>query len=837
MDLKAVVIAGGEGTRLRPLTSNQPKPMVPVFNKPVMEYALDLLKKHSVTDVVITLQFLPQLIKNYFGEGNDLGMNLNYSIEEEPLGTAGSVKKAEEYLRDDTFVVLSGDVITDFDLTALINFHTEKKALATLALVHSQNPLEFGIVIIDEEHRVQRFLEKPTWGQVFSDTINTGVYVLEPEVLKLIPTDRPFDFSKELFPLILESGEPLFGYVAEGYWSDIGNFEQYLDTHHDLLEGKARIEPPGIKMSGDIWIGEGAVIHPKAELKGPVFVGQYARVESGAQLGTHTVVGNNVVLMDNSHVERSIIWDNSYIGGQTRIHRAVVGKKCDIKNGARLEQGVVVGDECIVGENSVINHNVKVYPFKRIEPGAVVNKSIIWESRGMQTLFGQEGVNGLINVDITPDLAMRLAMAYATGLEKGASVVTSRDTSRASRLVKRAMIAGLNTSGVNCQDLRVAPTPINRFNIISARCAGGIHVRVASHDPQSLEIKFFDSQGIDINAGEQRSIERYFFREDFRRAFYTELGEIVFPARMLEFYTNGLLRIADKEIIREAKFRLVIDCAFTSAALIMPNIIGKLGAEMILLNATTDETKVGLTPEEFSRATEELSRTVKLFSADLGVLITDGCEGLRIVDENGQQISTNDALHLMVSLIGRFESKKGRMVVPLTASRVVEEIASAHGRKVKRTKLSSQALMEATLHRDTAFAGTQTGSYIFPQFLPAFDSIMSFCKLLEYLARSKSSMSELHAALPRYHMANRDVYCPWDRKGQVMRRLVEKFKDHEMDLTDGIKIFEQQDSGTWFLVLPDAEEPVVHLFVEADTRRDTEEKMAGHVDFLKAMLG
>lgn len=810
--------------------------MVPVFNKPVMEYALDLLKNHGITDTVITLQFLPQLIKNYFGEGDDLGMNLNYSIEEEPLGTAGSVKKAEEYLKDDTFLVLSGDVITDFDLTALVDFHKKKRALATLALVHSENPREFGIVIIDDDQRVQRFLEKPTWGQVFSDTINTGIYVLEPEVLRLIPKDRPFDFSKELFPQILGSGDPLFGYVADGYWSDIGNLEQYLQTHHELLEGAAEISPPGIRMGSDIWIGEGAVIHPKADLTGPVFVGQYARVEHGAEVGSHTVIGNNVVLMENSHVERSIVWDNSYIGSQTRIHRAVVGKKCDIKNGTRLEQGVVVGDECIVGDNAVISHDVKIYPFKRIEPGAVVNTSIIWESRGMQTLFGQEGVTGLINVDITPDLAIRLAMAYATTLEKGASVVTSRDTSRAARLIKRAIIAGLNTSGVNCQDLRIAPTPVNRFNIISARCAGGIHVRVASNDPQSLELKFFDSQGIDIGEGTQRSIERYFFREDFRRAFYTELGEIVFPARMLEFYTNGLLRIVDKETIRKAGFRLVVDCAFTSASLILPNILGKLGGEVILLNAATDETKVGLTADEFNRALEELGRTVNLFQADMGILVTGDAEGLRIVDEQGDQILPNDALHLMIDLVGRFDKKKGKLVVPLTASKVVEDIAARHGRKVRRTKLSTQALMEAALHRDNAFAGTQGGSYIFPQFLPGFDALISFCKLLEYLAEAGSPLSELRAALPEYYLTDKDIYCPWEQKGAVMRRMMEKFRGQEVELSDGIKVFGPNDSGGWLLVLPDAEEPVVHLFAEGDSQQGAEAKISEEADVLQEIL-
>src|SRR6266498_2333641 len=212
--VKAVVMAGGEGTRLRPLTSNQPKPMVPIVGKPCMEHILELLKAHGMEDVLVTVAFLPQSIRSYFGDGETLGMQIGYSVEESPLGTAGSVRLASDKL-DDTFLVISGDALCDVDLSSLIAFHREREAAVTIGLKSVDNPLEFGIVVTDEEGRIERFLEKPSWGQVFSDTINTGIYVLEPEVLKHVPTDRPYDFSKELFPLLLEMGRPLYGYVFD----------------------------------------------------------------------------------------------------------------------------------------------------------------------------------------------------------------------------------------------------------------------------------------------------------------------------------------------------------------------------------------------------------------------------------------------------------------------------------------------------------------------------------------------------------------------------------------------------------------------------------------------
>src|SRR5918999_503987 len=238
--VRAVVMAGGEGTRLRPLTSNQPKPMVSIVGKPCMEHILELLRRHGFEDVVVTVAFLPQAIRGYFGDGESMGLNIEYSVEETPLGTAGSVRLASGKL-DDTFLVISGDALCDIDLGALVAFHREKGAAATIGLVSVDNPLDFGIVVTDEDGRIERFLEKPSWGQVFSDTVNTGIYVLEPEVLRHVPTDRPYDFSKELFPLLLEMGRPLYGHVCEGYWLDIGNLDQYRQGDFDAPRARRAV--------------------------------------------------------------------------------------------------------------------------------------------------------------------------------------------------------------------------------------------------------------------------------------------------------------------------------------------------------------------------------------------------------------------------------------------------------------------------------------------------------------------------------------------------------------------------------------------------------------------
>ncbi len=352
--MKAVVMAGGEGTRLRPLTSNQPKPMVPIVGKPCMEHILELLRDHGFVDVVVTVAFLPQAIRSYFGDGESLGINIEYSVEESPLGTAGSVRLASQRL-DDTFLVISGDALCDIDLGAIVAAHREKGAAVTIGLKSVENPLEFGIVVTDEDGRVERFLEKPSWGQVFSDTINTGIYVLEPEVLRHIPTDRPYDFSKELFPLLLEMGRPIYGYVCDGYWQDIGNLDQYRQANFDALDEKVRLNVPGLKIRGDVWIGEGVEIDDVEGVEGPAFIGNYCDASRPSRRSARTRVlgaGDDAARARAASRARSSTRPATSAAARS-IEGAILGRNCDVRPHARVHEGVAIGDQVTLGDQSV----------------------------------------------------------------------------------------------------------------------------------------------------------------------------------------------------------------------------------------------------------------------------------------------------------------------------------------------------------------------------------------------------------------------------------------------------------------------------------------------------
>ena len=368
-------MAGGKGTRLRPLTSNQPKPMIPIVNVPCMEHIINLLKRHGFEEVLATLEFMSETIEEYFGDGSEWGVKMEYSVEEEPLGTAGSVKFIEDRLTE-RFIVVSGDAVTDADLEKAVAFHEERGAEATLILKKVEDPSEFGIVVVEEDGRVSDFLEKPDEEEVFSYTANTGIYVLERSVLQDVPDDQEYDFSEELFPKLLEEGRPMYGYVMEGYWEDIGNIEQYMNAQKDVLDGKVQgIRPPGEELREGVYVGRGAQVN-EDHLEGPVILGDDVRVAPDAHIGPYSVLASNISVEAGASVVQSTVAEGSSIGEEAELDGALIGRSCTIGARARLLEGSALGDEVSVGEEATIAPGVSVYPNESIESGTKVEEDI-----------------------------------------------------------------------------------------------------------------------------------------------------------------------------------------------------------------------------------------------------------------------------------------------------------------------------------------------------------------------------------------------------------------------------------------------------------------------------
>ncbi len=817
--MKAVIMSGGFGTRLRPLTCNIPKPMVPMMNKPMMQHIVSLLKRHGITDIVSTLFYQPESITSFFGDGSLFGITMQYRKAEADYGTAGSVRNAADFL-DERFIVISGDVLTDFDLSKAIAFHEKKKAKATLVLTRAKNPLQFGVVITNSEGKITRFLEKPSWGEVFSDTINTGIYIIEPDVLQRIPFQQDFDFSKNLFPMLLEEDAGLYGYISDGYWRDVGNLNEYQEAHLDALDGLVQIDFEG-KKTGNCYVGEKSTVLTAPEnLQGTVLIGNDCMI--GAQVKIiRSVIGNNCIVEDGAVIRDSIIWEKSKIGRRAELSSCVLGRKSEIGESARIDDNVFIGDMCVIGKESRLASNIKLWPEKVVEDGAILTRSLVWEDKWLRELFSDSRITGLSNIEMNPEFGAKLGTAFGAFVGKGKAVLTSRDSDNVSRMINRSIMCGLMSAGVDTNDLRATSIPILRHELRGEKNAGGIHVRKSPFDKNLTDIIFFDHNGKDLPSNKTKAVERLFFGEDFPRASYKSVGGISFPERAQESYIEKFLSTINTAAISQARFKLVIDYSNGVASTIFPNILGSLQCQALALNAYLDPKKLTRDKVEFDAAVAQLSHIVTSLGYDIGFLIDAGAEKIFVVDENGNFVKNDRLLTLITSLYLSVNPETKKIAVPITASAEIDLIVEGKGIEVVKTRDSHLSLMEASTSKDVQFVGGTKGGFIFPDFLFASDGMYSVAKILEMMALAGKRFGVLEKEVPALHLMKRSVHCPWDRKGKVMRHMMHDTEGMHRILVDGIKIiFENDAASTSVLMRPDKAEPLFHVSAES-TVKDT----------------
>lgn len=829
--MKAVLMAGGSGTRLRPLTCDIPKPMAPMLNRPMAEHIIELLKKHGIRDIIFTLYYLPQVIQSYFGDGREFGVNITYAIEEKmPLGTAGCVKAVADQL-DETFIVISGDTLTDTDLTAALEFHKERKSLATLVLTRVENPMDMGVVITDEEGRIERFLEKPSSSEIFSDTINTGTYILEPEVLSHLEPEKEWDFSKDLFPLLLKRNDPMYGYIAKCYWEDVGSLQAYRQSHYDIIEGRIKLEHDYQEWAPGIWVGEDTTIDPTAKLTGPMVIGKHCQIGPDVQMTAGTVLGDNVIVEAGSSLKRPVVWNNVYIAEGVALRGCVIGKNTALKRHCEVLEGAIVSNNCVVGEKSVIKPNVKVWPNKTIDPGATVSSSLIWGSSVQRTLFGASGVRGLVNVEIGPEFAVKLGASYGATLPPGSSVFVSRDASGASRMINRGLISGLMSVGINVQNLETTSLPISRYMAPTLGVKGGIHTRISPNQCDEVQIEFFESDGMDVAKSIEKKIDSNFFKEDFRRAQLTEIGEISFPSRVHEYYQAGFTKAMTGAgaAIRDKKSKIVLDYAFSVSNVLLPSLLGRFGAETVVLNAHMKAKLPSLTEKQ--ALMEQLAEVVVALKANFGAQLDAHGDRVHLCDNRGN-VYRDERLLTTVTQLFMSVFPNSKIAVPVTATSAVERIAARYGGQVIRTKAHSRALMEAAKRGEVLFAGSE-GRFIWPQLHPGHDAMFTVAKVTEALAKLDATLCEVAGEVPEFYHLHEVIPCPWELKGTVMRILVERSKGHKVELLDGVKIFLSNNS--WVLVLPDPIDPVVHLHADGTSIIETEQLIEEYTSLISSI--
>jgi len=827
--MKAVIMAGGQGTRLRPLTSDQPKPMIPIANLPCMEHIVGLLKRHGFDDITVTLQFMPEEIRDYFGDGSDWGVKIGYSVEDAPAGTAGSVKMAEKQLglEGERLLIISGDALTDADLTRLLSFHEEKGSEATMVLKSVENPLDFGIVILEEDGRISRFLEKPAWGQVFSDTVNTGIYLLEPSVMGEIPGEGEYDFSKELFPKLLEAGRPMYGYVTEDYWEDIGTLEQFASAQRDVLDGLVKdVRPPGTRLRENIFVGRRSQVSDE-ELEGPVVIGENARIDPGAKISPYTVIADNVVVSAGASIERSVVADGTYVGEGVELKDTLVGRNSYVQARARILERSALGDDVIVGEGATIAPDVKVYPHKTIEAGANVTQSLIYETMGLRTIFKGGVVTGKFNVNLTPEFVTRLASSFGTTLDPGAVVTLGRDSSRASQVAKRAMTAALLGTGINIRDLRAAHAGVVRHDVLSGRSSAGAHVR-AGADPGDVEILFFASEATPMTEGDQRSVEKAFVREEYRRAHGEDIGDLIYPGRVVEQFVERLERVVDRE--KTSGATIVVDFYGGVAGLVASRVFSRLGVGAVVMEGFANANVVSSGPgADLRESVDRVARIVPTVGAAFGAVVGPEAERVQFVDDEGQLVPDDVMLACLIRA-----TRPRKAVFPINLSNGYRSLTEEGGGTVEisRTGIGNLALRAADVRAD--LASLADGRYIFSSFLPAPDCFMTIARALEAFRSEPLSGLRRDFDEPFGNVVRERLECPWTAKGRVMRGLAEKFGgDPDAILTEGVRL---SVDGGWVLMLPDPDNPVFYVYAEPGDGGDPHALAGDYVDLVRSLI-
>jgi len=809
--MKAVIMAGGFGTRIQPLTGSIPKPMIPLFNRPIMLHIVELLKKHDITELVMLLYHQPFYIKNFFRDGADFGVKITYVTPLQDMGTAGAVKAAEKYLNE-RFMVISGDLLTDFNLKKIMDFHADNKAKATITLTSVKDPLQFGVVITDKEKRITQFLEKPGWGEVISDTINTGIYVLEPEVLKYIPEGENFDFSQDLFPLMLKKNDALFGVTAKGYWRDIGNTDSYREAFHDIFRGKVNLkidEPKQDFVGKDLRLGADVKLEHASGLEGTVVIGDNSQVLGDVRI-KDSVIGRNCTIEAGVKLSRCIIWDNSYIKKGAKITDSVICSNVRVGQGAVLEEGVIVAEDTSIGDEAVIKADVKIWPKKTIEAGATVTSNMIWGEKWKKALFEGAIIKGLSNVELTPEFVAKLGCAYGTSLPKGSFVLGGRDSSPSSRMLKRCFVGGLLSAGVNVRDMKMTSLPLLRYKLKTFGEVGGVHFRQSQDDPALLEIVFLDGDGLDFSSNMGKNVERTFFKENFRRAHHTEPGVLVEINNVGDFYREGFLRALDREVLKKAACTVVVDFSFSPASQTLPQLLNELGFSVIALNAYVDEGR-GVQLKEKNEALRQLATIVSSLGAQSGFWLDPTAEAITLVDETGRIYSGVELLSLVVAMLMK-AGQKGTIAVPVQAPSTIEQMAGQKRCQVTRTKSSDRAMLEAATSSEIVLTGTTDGRFAFPRFQAAFDGMFAIAKLMELAASCGMSLSQGLSTVPTRAFMQTSLACPWEMKGGIMRKMSEDSLEKEASFIDGIKVHFGDD---WVLVLPDQYIPIVHVIAEA----------------------
>ena len=747
--MKAIIMAGGEGQRLRPITCTMPKPLVPLLNKPVIDYCVDLLKASGIDDIIVTTHYLPKKLIEHLGDGSNYGVKIRHVVEDKPLGTAGSVRAAVGMDNNDTILVISGDAITDIDLRSAIKNHDELGMRATIVLKRVALPTEYGVALLDKNGCITRFLEKPPQNEVFSDLANTGIYILEKDVLDLIPENMPFDFSKDLFPKLMAENIPIHGHISDGYWCDIGDMKQYLSAQIDMLDRKCDFKTAAIYDNG-IYVEPGARISADAKLLSPCYVSSGAQIGSLACIGPNAVICSDARIGEGSSIKRSIVMSGASIREGTELRGAIICENAVVDENVLALENSVVGAKTHIGRGSTIYPNSWIWPEKNMEPGTDCSDNIVW-GEGKRLAFASAGITAYADTELCPESAVRLGAAFCDSM-KLSTVAVASDGRLQCAMLQAAFISGCLSQGCDVHKINSVSRSVCRYGVKNFGLDGGVYIHGSDSASHKVTIEFFDKNGKTISPASIRKLLQSFERGEKRPVTSTQIGITYDCSSAVLAYEAELSRYVGRDKLMGKGGTVLISASAditNTAALVLL----KLGFNVIAKQNAKDD---------------ELYALVNSNNADIGICVhEDG--SVFAVNSDGKGINDNMA-SVIVEVLGEGES------VVLSACQPEEYLKFLREKGIDVKTETEQSILN---NRE-------------PEKL-----ILRLVQL-----QAENSLSPLVDALPKVAGKENKVGCSWKDVGRVFRSLVETEKQASIELVDGVKI--KNDTG-WVIVKPNDE--------------------------------
>ncbi len=715
--MKAIILAGGEGKRLRPLTDKLPKPMVPIMNQPLMAYLLRLLKKHDITEIGVTVGYYRDAVTNYFKTGEDFGVHLTYFFEDSPKGTAGCLTAATDFLNED-FVVICGDAVTDLNLTSALYFHKDKNALATLILKESETPTHHTVVTTDENSRIIHVAPEPDWDEVRSDTVATGMYIMKPDILTHISQNGQKDLIHDVLPELINQNLPVYGYVMSNYWRDISDITSYRHCHRDIFNGRVKL---GI---------------PEDILKSGILIGKNCKIADDVHLGRYTVVGDNSVIEKDASIRDSILWSGSQIPEHADLYRTVT---C----GAEIIHASKSDDDPCFPE---ITHH-------RIE--------------------------GRLNENITPEWICEIALAYASCFPPEAKIMLSLSDQSHYMMPKFSFLSGLIAGGVVCYNLvRAGDRSLAKYALRKLSLDGGIHVQF---DGDLICIELFDKNGMPADKATMKKLQTFLKSKDFRRVSLKELQSPVNVHDMPLYYFKDLVATTP---CKRLNFSVCVCTRSDELKDHLKKISNAFGMSVL-----------------FTNDAELLPDLITENKLQLGLLVGENGK-CAFYDEHGKVLS-GDQFYGLVTLMVLSAVEGATVYMPQHASDTVSMIAKRCSGKMER--MPDHHLEKTLLKSNTPTARLQYDLL--------FDPIRALVRVCEFLFLNRCTLSHVCSLLPHMHKISRSVGCPKEKKGTVMRQLLDALGKHKQsDLTEGIKF---SDDKGWILIMPDYRKNRIHILSES----------------------